>query len=82
MESTNTESYRTHLGGGANAADCDEDVVAHEVCSQALDLVGEGRAEHESLTLRGHVFTLNDATDLSGDRGYATIKLKDRIRHF
>ena len=54
------------VGGGADAANGEEDVVVHEVCSQALDLLGEGGGEEESLALAcpWHVLSFHNAPDL------------------
>ena len=45
------------VGRRADAADSQEDVVGHEVCREALDLLGEGGREEEGLALAraGHV---------------------------
>jgi hypothetical protein len=54
------------VGGGADAADGEEDVVGEEVGGEALDLLGEGGREEQRLALPGgrHVLLLHDAADL------------------
>jgi hypothetical protein len=54
------------LGRAADSANREEDIVLQEVFSENLDITGEGSAEHESLTLVnvGHIFALDNATDL------------------
>ena len=54
------------FGGGANTADGKENVVFEEVLGEDLDVAGEGGAEHEGLAVMntGHVFSLDDTTDL------------------
>jgi hypothetical protein len=54
------------LRSGANTTDREEDVVLEEAAGEHLDLLGEGRREHEGLTVMntGHVLTLNNTTDL------------------
>ena len=39
------------VSGGTDTPDRQEDVVVHEVCGQALDLLGEGGAEEQGLPL-------------------------------
>ena len=54
------------LGGGANAADGEEDVVLEEIFGEDLDVTREGSAEHKRLALvdARHILSLNDATNL------------------
>jgi len=54
------------LGGGANTADGEEDVVLEEVLGEDLDVAWKCGAEHEGLTVMDtrHILSLNDATDL------------------
>ena len=54
------------FGGGANAADGEEDVFLEEILSEDLDITREGSAEHEGLAFvdTRHILSLDDATDL------------------
>mmetsp|Transcript_45102 Transcript_45102/g.78750 ORF Transcript_45102/g.78750 Transcript_45102/m.78750 type:complete len:324 (-) Transcript_45102:1100-2071(-) len=52
------------LGGSTHTAYCQEDVVLHEITSQALDLHGEGCGEHKGLSVDAHAFLLHDTTNL------------------
>lgn len=53
-------------GSGADSTDSQENVVLQEVSGQDLDLLGEGGAEHErlSLALASHVALLDNSSDL------------------
>ena len=52
------------LGRGADSAHREEHVVLHEVAGETLDLHWEGGAEHEGLSLEGHVRLDHDAANL------------------
>ena len=54
------------LGGRANTADREEDVVFEEVPRKHLNVAWEGGRKHERLAVcdLGHVLTLNDTTNL------------------
>ncbi len=55
------------LGRSADASDGEEDVIAHEIAGEALDVRGEGCAEHHGLAYAvavGHALLFDDAADL------------------
>ena len=54
------------LASGADTADAEEDVILQEVTGEHLDVTREGGGEHEGLPLldAGHVFALDDTTNL------------------
>mmetsp|Transcript_13693 Transcript_13693/g.38880 ORF Transcript_13693/g.38880 Transcript_13693/m.38880 type:complete len:253 (+) Transcript_13693:743-1501(+) len=52
------------LGSRADTANGEENVVVKKIRSEALDLLGEGRAKHKGLAVAGQVLLLDNATNL------------------
>ena len=71
------------FGGGANAANGEEDIVLEEILSEDLDVAREGSAEHEGLAFvdTRHIFSLNDTTDLMFETHvkHAVCLVKDKV---
>ena len=65
---------RDEFRGRAHASDGHKDVVAHKVCGESLDFLGEGGAEHERLSL-------SDGWHVSPLDNFPNLRLEAHVEH-